>query len=158
MKVSTMFPSKYLRADDCAGPGMILTIRSVEMEKMSDDDRQKPVVHFTNHVQGLVLNKTNTDTIVHSYGDESNDWVGRPLLLTSHMVLFKGTAVAGIHVQIPAQGQTQPAQPQQPQLPPGVAEQKVATAPAPPDTTPPPEQGQAIMPPVVGITGDDIPF
>lgn len=162
MKASQMFPSKYLKADDCEAPGMILIIASVDMEKMVDG-AEKPVIHFSNHLKGLALNKTNTNTIAHSYGDESDHWVGQSLVLTSHMVSYQGKMVPGIHVQIPAQTQVQTpgntprrirssgfAEPQQPQLPEGVAEQKVATAPAP--------ASGPVTPEVVGITDKDIPF
>jgi hypothetical protein len=61
--------SKYLRAEDLTQE-KLLRIKSVSVETVGrgSNQEQKPVLWFTNHVKGLVLNKTNNRTIHGAYG------------------------------------------------------------------------------------------
>ena len=61
MKISTAYPSKYLRAADIEEMGgqVDYTIRRVVMEEVGQDRQEKPIVHFRQIRAGLVLNRTN---------------------------------------------------------------------------------------------------
>lgn len=101
MKMSEAFPSAYLKAADLNGGEVRLTIDHVETEILGDSE--KPVVYFTGKKKGLVLNKTNASAIVKHYGDDSDDWQGKPIILYPSEVAFQGQMVDAIRVRMPTQ-------------------------------------------------------
>ena len=97
MKISDAFPSNYLKASDLNGKAVRVTIDSVSMEKLGDD--QKAILHFVGKDKGLVLNKTNTFRIVEAVGsDETNDWEGWSITLYACKVDYQGKRVDAIRV------------------------------------------------------------
>jgi hypothetical protein len=99
MKISEEFPSKYLRASDLDNREVRLTMSNVEIEKLGEDN--KPVLYFKGKDRGLVLNKTNANTISDDYGDDTEDWYDQPLILFSVMVDFQGKVGPAIRVRVP---------------------------------------------------------
>jgi hypothetical protein len=97
MKVSEEFPSKYLKATDLKGQDVKVTIQNVIREKIGDEN--KLIVFFKGREKGLVLNKTNANTIADLYGDDCDEWFGRPLVLFSVMTDFQGKVMQGIRVR-----------------------------------------------------------
>lgn len=85
--VSEIFPSKYLEAADLDGKEFCVVIESVEERHQGDgkDGKKfvKPLVKFRKAKKGLVLNKTNAKIIRDRlcYGNEMQDWVGKPITL-----------------------------------------------------------------------------
>jgi hypothetical protein len=73
LKISEAFPSKYLRAADVdeMGGELHYTIRKITMEEVGKDKEQKPVVHFREGRQPLVLNQTNAIRLGAIFGEES---------------------------------------------------------------------------------------
>jgi len=106
MKMSEEFPSKYLKAADLNGREVRVTMSNVEREKIGDDT--KPVVYFKGKEKGVVLNKTNANTIVDAYGDDSEDWYDQPLILFSVMVDFQGKVQPAIRCRIPTARDNKP--------------------------------------------------
>lgn len=100
MKMSQAFPSKYLKAADLQDRNVKLVMNRVELEDVGGDDR-KPVLYFEKAVKGLVLNKTNAKVIVSAYGDNTDGWEGKELILFPAMVDFRGDQVEAIRVKIP---------------------------------------------------------
>lgn len=116
MKISSAFPGAYLKAVDLQGRAARVTIAECAMEHFDEGD--KPVLRFSGKDRGLVLNKTNAAVIVDAYGDETNNWRGRPLELYPDRVMFSGRMVDAIRVRIPAAPPvTQPAPPAPPAPP-----------------------------------------
>ena len=76
------------RAADLQGRRATVKISRVEMRDVGDDT--KPVVYFEGKDKGLVLNKTNSNTISTTYGDETDDWVGMEIVLFETIVEFQG--------------------------------------------------------------------
>jgi hypothetical protein len=72
MRMSSAFPSNYLRAADLQGRNVTVTIDRVAMEDIGGD--HKPVLYFRGKEKGMVLNKTNGNNISAAYGDETDDW------------------------------------------------------------------------------------
>lgn len=97
MKVSSAFPSTYLKAADLEGRNIGVTMDYVKMEDIGGD--HKPVLYFVGKEKGMVLNKTNANNITMVYGDESDDWRGGELTLYSAMVDFQGRSVEAIRVR-----------------------------------------------------------
>jgi hypothetical protein len=102
MKISNAFPSKYLKASDLQDRNVAVTMSHVELEDVGDSER-KPVLHFHGKNKGLVLNKTNSRVIAAAYGDDTDDWDGKPVVLFPAMVDFRGDQVEAIRVRAPTQ-------------------------------------------------------
>ncbi len=97
MDMNAAFPSENLKAADLSGNERTLTIDKVTIEMIGDD--QRPVVHFQGEAQRLVLNKTNSNTIIGMHGAESDHWTGRQITLFPTYTDFGGKQVACIRVK-----------------------------------------------------------
>jgi hypothetical protein len=79
MRISKIFPSKYVKAADLEGRTITLTISKVTMDEMLTHDNKKvkkPVVWFERATKGFVINLTNALIIGNLYGDETDNWAG----------------------------------------------------------------------------------
>ena len=92
MKISAAYPSKYLKAADLQDREHKMIIAKVELEPIGDDDH-KPVVYFTKAKKGLVCNKTNAKAIAAAYGDDTDEWTGKEIVLFPMMVQFRDDMV-----------------------------------------------------------------
>lgn len=99
MKISNAFPSKYLKAADLQDRQVKLVMSRVEMETIADDEK-KPVIYFSKTQKGLVLNKTNSKAIAKVYGDDTDDWGGKEIVLFPALVDFRGDQVEAIRVKV----------------------------------------------------------
>ena len=97
MKLDTMFPSKYLKASDLRGRDVEVTIGNVISEEVGDG--HKPVVLFQGKDRGLVLNKTNAQTIGDAYGGDTDSWAGKKITLYAAKTQFNGQMVDCIRVR-----------------------------------------------------------
>lgn len=107
MKISQVFPSKYLTAADLNGKQFTLTIKRVTVEEMITHDNKKvnkPVVWFDKAQKGFVMNVTNAHIIVALYGDETDDWKGKRITLYPTKVRAFGEMQDAIRVreEVPA--------------------------------------------------------
>jgi hypothetical protein len=108
MKISDIFPSKYVKAADLQGRTVTLTIKSLAVEEMQTHDgkpERKPVLYFERATKGLVLNRTNAMAIAALYGDESDDWRGKRISIYPTRVKAFGAMQDAIRVkeEVPAQ-------------------------------------------------------
>jgi hypothetical protein len=105
MRISEAFPSKYLEGKTLDGD-LSLTIKHVEMETVGqgDDVDTKPVVYFNEVNKGLILNKTNANTVSHLHGDDTEDWIGKRITIFPTEVDFQGKQVMAIRVRLRAPG------------------------------------------------------
>ena len=103
MKVSEMFPSKYLSAADLKGHQVKVIISGVEMKNVGTEEKPqfKPVASFQGKDKGLVLNKTNCQIIADSYGDDASGWVGKELEVYPDKTQFQGKIVDCLRVRSP---------------------------------------------------------
>ena len=60
----------------------------------------KPVLYFQNHERGIVLNKTNSSIIADMYGEETDDWPGKRVVLYPARVEFQGKIVDAIRIKL----------------------------------------------------------
>lgn len=117
MRINEAFPSKYLKASDIPdGQFVPVQIDRVDVENVGNDDdpeNHKPVLYFVGKAKGMVLNRTNSSTIASAYGDETDDWRGKNLLLYATETPFQGKNVPCLRVKIskgaPAAKQPTPA-------------------------------------------------
>jgi hypothetical protein len=99
MKISSAFPSQYLKAADLNDRAVRVTIADVRMEDIGGD--HKPILYFVGKEKGLVMNKTNANTISGRFGDDTDDWNGQDIELFPTIVDFQGRSVDAIRVRIP---------------------------------------------------------
>lgn len=99
MKISEEFPSQYLKAADLGGRELRVTMGRVDRETIGTD--KKLVLYFKGKEKGLVLNKTNGNTIGDGYGDDTDDWFDQPLILFSVKTDYQGKVVDAIRCRIP---------------------------------------------------------
>jgi hypothetical protein len=99
MKISEEFPSQYLKASDLGGREVRVTMGRVEREEIGTD--KKLVLYFKGKEKGIVLNKTNANTIGDAYGDDTDDWYDQPLILFSIRTEFQGKPVDGLRCRVP---------------------------------------------------------
>jgi hypothetical protein len=105
MKMNDVFPSKYLKAeDDIFDNGeVIATIKGVGIEALKSRERgeeNKPVMYFKELSKGLIVNKTNWSICAKLFGsDDSDDWTGERLSLTTVEVDAFGDVVKAIRVK-----------------------------------------------------------
>lgn len=121
MNINEMFPGNYLKAADFPVP-RVMTIKAVTIETIGDEKTEKPVLHFFEAAQGLILNKTNASMLAHIYGNNTDAWLNRPIELHAEPVSFQGKIVNAIRVRMSqqpvAQVQAAPVAPvMQPQAP-----------------------------------------
>lgn len=100
MDISTLFPSKFLKASDVKNSPRQLVIESVTQEEVSQGE-MKPVVRFQGQQQGMVMNKTNSMLIAHAFGTETDNWRGKAIELYSEPVSMQGRIVDAIRVRMP---------------------------------------------------------
>jgi hypothetical protein len=97
MKLNQVFPSKYLKADDLQGRELHVTINKCAVEKMEEDT--KLVLYFFGQEKGLVCNKTNANRIAHFFGDDTDAWMGKEIILGTELVDFQGKTSEAIRVK-----------------------------------------------------------
>lgn len=110
MNINEIFDSKYLRAADLKGQTPVCTITKIDIQDMKDG-QQKPCIYLNHRDKGLILNKTNANMIAKMYGPETNEWIGKKIMLVTAWVDFQGDTVEAIRVRPPAQQQAPDAPP-----------------------------------------------
>lgn len=102
--------SDYIKAEDIGQQMWTFTINTADVKEFDNGDR-KIVLTFKEWDKGLPLNVTNARAIADLYGHNSNDWIGKQIMLFSMPVKFQDRMVDAVRIRAPMQ-QGQPAQPQ----------------------------------------------
>lgn len=104
MNINNAFPSKYLKSGDVPEhDDLLLTISRVTIETVGQDDPEdKPIVYFAEVDKGLVLNKTNANTIAGLYGPETDGWAGKRIALYATEVAYQGKMTLSLRVRMKA--------------------------------------------------------
>jgi len=101
LNVESLFPSKYLKKEDLDGDTQtkILGIEAVEMENDGGMTETKHVL-ILEGLKPMVINRTNSNTIVELYGGETDGWSGKPItLFVDKTVQMKGRVVGGLRIR-----------------------------------------------------------
>jgi len=103
-KLSEMLPTSgnYLRADDLPENAAIrVAIDCVRIEQIKRDEEteEKPVLYFTGKDKGLVLNRTNVNTLVSLFGDDETAIMGKQVVLYRTLVPFGGKTVPALRLR-----------------------------------------------------------
>lgn len=101
MNIDSAFPSKWLKALDIKGKKVPVAIADVIMEEVGDG--MKPVLYFKNKEKGMVLNKTNADILREAFGPETDEWLEKKIILTTHRVRGRdGNPTDGLTIELPS--------------------------------------------------------
>lgn len=105
--VNEMFPSKFLKASDI-DQDYEVEISEVNTDKVGQGDQQeeKFIVHFQEFDKGLVLNKTNANLIAAQHGGDTDNWIGKKVVLTVEDVAYQGKITPAIRIRRPARPTT----------------------------------------------------
>lgn len=128
MQLNEVFPSNFLKADDLQGRDVPVVIATAGLEQIGNNER-KLVLTFQGKNKGMICNKTNANRIAFLHGTETDNWIGKEIILTVDMVDFQGRVVPAIRVK--------PARPKV-----SVPIRKIVAAPGPAPT--PEDQGEDI--------------
>ncbi len=107
MKIFAAFPSKYLKAADLHDKHVSAVMSHVLLEELVNKDGADllPILYFSGVSKGMVLNKTNAKAISEAYTDETEHWVGMPIVLFPAMVAFGAETVEAIRVKAPSKAE-----------------------------------------------------
>lgn len=89
--------SGLLKKEDIGKARPVVMIERVEVTEF--DGQRKLVLHFQGKQKGLALNKTNTQVMALTFGNESDHWLGQMVeLWVDPYVTFSGKMVGGIKI------------------------------------------------------------
>ncbi len=108
MKIDELYPSRWLKAADVTRP-VLATIKNVTVEEVSEGE-DKPILNFLGNLKPMVLNRTNSTTIAELYGEDTDHWTGKPLVIFSAKVQFQSKLVDAVRIRAP-KPQTAPTAP-----------------------------------------------
>lgn len=102
MDTSKFYKSPYFKASELDAP-VTLTIKDAvsEMIGQGKDAELKLVVYFREDSRGYIPNKTAYRTVKDAWGTDSDDWVGRKIVLYPGEAMFGGEPVPSIKVRMP---------------------------------------------------------
>ena len=93
---------KWLKATDIETDTNV-TISDVTRETLEQDggaSERKGALHFTGDLAALILNSTNTDTMIELFGGETEEWIGkRVTLFVDPNVIYAGKKVPGLRIK-----------------------------------------------------------
>jgi hypothetical protein len=103
MKIGQAFPSKYIKAADLDGKEHKLFILGVKIEDVGGpgNEEDKPVMYFNSKKKGVVLNRTNAMAVAAKYGDDTEGWVDKEIILYPDQTLFQGRMVECVRMRVP---------------------------------------------------------
>jgi hypothetical protein len=99
MKISAMTQSKYLKQDD-APDDTIVTIQKVGQANIAKEGAPqefKWMIRFHEFDKPMVLNRTNIALLGKFLGDDTDDWVGKQVVLyNDETIQFEGKITGGL--------------------------------------------------------------
>lgn len=100
--VNDMFPKPHITADLLNKP-YELVIRSVEQKELRPNNTAVTswIIRFEKAEKYLILNKTNANAIASMYGPNTDDWLGKKVVLFRTQAKIKGQMQDVVRVQSP---------------------------------------------------------
>lgn len=92
----------FLKHEDLAGKAVKVTIEEIRTEEINGDHgkEKKLVARFLGKDKGLVLNRTNADSIAEiTASEDTDDWSGAVIVLYPDKTKFGGKTVDCIRVR-----------------------------------------------------------
>jgi hypothetical protein len=110
-KVSEIYSGQFLTAVELP-PGRrttaVIFSAEVEMIGQGREQSQKIVLSLTSPQgrawpKSIVLNKTNSMTLAAAFGDDTDAWAGKSVVVWSEPTTFAGKRVQGIRIDVASQ-------------------------------------------------------
>lgn len=106
MKVSEMFPRKYLGGEDLQGKAYRVVIDGVRQEELRVAPGAKPelkwVMYLAGTRKGIVLSRTLAEQIAAAAGsDETDDWAGKAVVIYPEPMTVAGKRRVAIRARAP---------------------------------------------------------
>ena len=106
MNLNDLLDSKYLKKDDLGDQEHTVTIRKVTKTNVARDDEEpkyKAAIAFDELGKPMVFNKTNLKRVAKAYGNDTDGWIGKKIVVYfDPEVEFGGEIVGGLRVRVPA--------------------------------------------------------
>ncbi len=104
MKLSDMYPSKYVKGEDLQGKPWTITITRVAAENMRPNPQspevQKWVLYTAEGKKGIVLSRTLATQIARSLGsDDTDNWIGQRVTIYPEAMTVAGAARVAIRAR-----------------------------------------------------------
>jgi hypothetical protein len=99
-----LFP--YIAGDSLVGKEVPVTIKAFSAEMISGQqgEEQGYLLYFERTPKPLILNKTNAKAIARKYGPETDEWIGKPLILYAERLKAFGEWHNAARVKVPPNG------------------------------------------------------
>jgi hypothetical protein len=115
------YGSRFLSASDVKAP-VNATIERIDFEQFTrpgEPTRTKAVVYFKGGKKGMVINKTNANTLAEAFGKKFAGWVEKRVTVKAEPTTFAGKLTRGLRLY-PFNGEAiaAPAAPPPPKAPP----------------------------------------
>jgi hypothetical protein len=104
MKISEKFRSRHMKASDILGDTRVVIAKVME-EEVGRDREDKIVLYFKNMSQGLPLNATNGKRLARAFGDDTDAWSGKTIVLYLEPTSYNGEECMGVRVRVPDAGE-----------------------------------------------------
>lgn len=92
--------SDYLKAEDIGQNMWTMTVATADVKEFDNGDR-KIVLTFDDFDKVLPLNATNARAISDIYGKDTEQWIGKEIMLFTMPVDFQGKMVQAIRIRAP---------------------------------------------------------
>ena len=104
MKLSDMYPSRYVRGVDLQGQSVTVTIEKIQLEKMRPNPQspeiEKYVLYTVEGKKGIVLSKVLASQIAHAIEtDETDDWKEKKITLYPEPMIVAGVKRVAIRAR-----------------------------------------------------------
>jgi hypothetical protein len=115
VKVSDVYPSKYLRGADLAGHVVSVRIEHILMEPFFNQEtketEKKPVLYFAGKSKGLILSKSLAFRIAEILGSEDMEsWHGKEIVILTEQRSVFGTVKSVFTARAKEQPAAEPGQ------------------------------------------------
>lgn len=102
MKIGDMIESKYLKQADVDGE-LVVTVqglKKVNVAREDEDPEYRWTVKFQELPKPLIANVTNLKRLAKALGDDTDDWIGKQVILyVDPDIEFGGNIVGGLRVK-----------------------------------------------------------
>ena len=101
-RVNEMMESRYLKQADVDNdtPVTIAKVGKANVAKKDEEPEFKWLIKFAEFDKPMVLNSTNIKRLARAHGDESDDWIGKKMVIyVDPDVEFGGNVVGGLRLR-----------------------------------------------------------
>lgn len=99
MKATDLCPSPHIEAADLQGKDVTVTIKSVGFAEVGAEQERKGIVFFEEFDRGFVINRTNLKRVIALHGSDTDEWVGKKIILYPSETDFGGKTVPCLRVR-----------------------------------------------------------